>query len=156
MMRTAGILILGADGLMVASASTRPQSKGFDWGSLNPFRGITFGGRSGGTTQPTDDNRPASVRSNNPGAILWNGNDTYWQGQRGFIQAAEKLAYFDSPVMGARAQIKLARNYQRLYGLTTLRGKPGAKVWKFSGVAEVEGEMASEAQFTAMMDLPTP
>ncbi|QIE44369.1 3-hydroxyacyl-ACP dehydratase FabZ [Pseudohalocynthiibacter aestuariivivens] len=37
--------------------------------------------------------------------------------------------------------------------LTTLRGKPGAKVWKFGGVAQVDGEMACEAQFTAMMDL---
>ena len=39
--------------------------------------------------------------------------------------------------------------------LTTLRGKPGAKVWKFGGVAEVAGEMAAEAEFTAMMDLPS-
>ncbi|MEQ3709694.1 MAG: 3-hydroxyacyl-ACP dehydratase FabZ [Tateyamaria sp.] len=39
--------------------------------------------------------------------------------------------------------------------LTTTRGKPGGKVWKFSGVAEVEGDMACEAEFTAMMDLPT-
>jgi len=38
--------------------------------------------------------------------------------------------------------------------LETLRGKPGGKVWKFAGVAEVEGEMAAEAEFTAMMDLP--
>lgn len=38
--------------------------------------------------------------------------------------------------------------------LATVRGKPGGKVWKFSGVAEVEGEMACEAQFTAMMDIP--
>ena len=38
--------------------------------------------------------------------------------------------------------------------LTTLRGKPGGKVWKFGGVAEVDGEMAAEAEFTAMMDLP--
>ncbi|WP_299294709.1 3-hydroxyacyl-ACP dehydratase FabZ [uncultured Tateyamaria sp.] len=38
--------------------------------------------------------------------------------------------------------------------LITTRGKPGAKVWKFSGVAEVEGEMACEVEFTAMMDLP--
>jgi 3-hydroxyacyl-[acyl-carrier-protein] dehydratase len=38
--------------------------------------------------------------------------------------------------------------------LTTVRGKPGGKVWKFSGVAEVDGEMACQAQFTAMMDLP--
>ena len=38
--------------------------------------------------------------------------------------------------------------------LETLRGKPGGKVWKFAGVAEVEGDMAAEAEFTAMMDLP--
>ncbi|SDZ34874.1 3-hydroxyacyl-[acyl-carrier-protein] dehydratase [Jannaschia faecimaris] len=34
------------------------------------------------------------------------------------------------------------------------RGKPGAKVWKFHGVATVDGETAAEADFTAMMDLP--
>ena len=32
-------------------------------------------------------------------------------------------------------------------------GKPGGKVWRFKGVATVEGEMAAEAEFTAMMDL---
>ncbi|WP_439148870.1 3-hydroxyacyl-ACP dehydratase FabZ [Sulfitobacter sp.] len=37
--------------------------------------------------------------------------------------------------------------------LTTLRGKPGGKVWKFGGVATVDGEMAAEVEFTAMMDL---
>ena len=35
----------------------------------------------------------------------------------------------------------------------TTRGKPGGKVWKFKGIAPVEGEMAAEAEFTAMMDL---
>jgi 3-hydroxyacyl-[acyl-carrier-protein] dehydratase len=38
--------------------------------------------------------------------------------------------------------------------LETIRGKPGGKVWKFSGLAEVGGEMAAEAEFSAMMDLP--
>ena len=38
--------------------------------------------------------------------------------------------------------------------LQTTRGKPGGKVWKFAGVAEVEGEMAAEAEFTAMMEMP--
>ncbi|CTQ50764.1 3-hydroxyacyl-ACP dehydratase FabZ [Jannaschia donghaensis] len=33
------------------------------------------------------------------------------------------------------------------------RGKPGAKVWKFHGVATVGGDVAAEADFTAMMDL---
>ena len=36
--------------------------------------------------------------------------------------------------------------------MTTLRGKPGGKVWKFSGVATVEGEKAAEVELTAMMD----
>jgi len=37
--------------------------------------------------------------------------------------------------------------------LATLRGKPGGKVWKFGGVAEVAGELVAEVEFTAMMDL---
>ena len=35
----------------------------------------------------------------------------------------------------------------------TTRGKPGGKVWRFRGVATVDGEMAAEAEFTAMMDM---
>jgi len=38
--------------------------------------------------------------------------------------------------------------------VTVTRGKPGGKVWKFTGRAEVEGDLACEAEFTAMMDLP--
>lgn len=38
--------------------------------------------------------------------------------------------------------------------LETRRGKPGGKVWKFAGRAEVEGDLACEVEFTAMMDLP--
>ncbi|MBJ6371514.1 3-hydroxyacyl-ACP dehydratase FabZ [Sedimentitalea arenosa] len=38
--------------------------------------------------------------------------------------------------------------------LTTLRGRPGGKVWKFGGKATVEGELAAEAEFSAMIDLP--
>ena len=37
--------------------------------------------------------------------------------------------------------------------ITTLRGKPGGKVWKFKGVATVDGELAAETEFTAMMDM---
>lgn len=36
--------------------------------------------------------------------------------------------------------------------VTTKRG--GGKVWKFSGRATVDGELACEAEFTAMMELP--
>lgn len=34
----------------------------------------------------------------------------------------------------------------------TLRG--GSKIWKFKGRAEVEDELAAEAEFTAMIDIP--
>lgn len=37
--------------------------------------------------------------------------------------------------------------------VSTLRGKPGGKIWKFAGRAEVDGELAAEAEFTAMMDM---
>ena len=40
-----------------------------------------------------------------------------------------------------------------LMDVTTTRGKPGGKVWRFKGVATVDGELAAEAEFTAMMDL---
>jgi 3-hydroxyacyl-[acyl-carrier-protein] dehydratase len=36
--------------------------------------------------------------------------------------------------------------------VTTLRG--GGKVWRFAGKAEVDGQLAAEAEFTAMMDKP--
>ena len=38
--------------------------------------------------------------------------------------------------------------------VNVLRGKIGSKVWKFSGAASVAGEIAAEADFTAMMELP--
>lgn len=34
----------------------------------------------------------------------------------------------------------------------TLRGKRGGKVWRFGGRATVDGELAAEAEFTAMVD----
>ena len=37
--------------------------------------------------------------------------------------------------------------------LRTLRGKPGGKIWRFSGLASVEGNTVAEAEFTAMMDM---
>ena len=38
--------------------------------------------------------------------------------------------------------------------VNVLRGKAGSKVWKFSGTAMVNGEIAAEVEFTAMMKLP--
>ena len=39
--------------------------------------------------------------------------------------------------------------------VNVLRGKSGGKVWKFSGIASVDGEIAAEVEFTAMMELPS-
>ena len=39
--------------------------------------------------------------------------------------------------------------------INVLRGKIGSKVWKFSGEANVDGEIAAQVEFTAMMDLPS-
>ena len=48
---------------------------------------------------------------------------------------------------------KVVPGDQLLMELQTTRGKPGGKVWRFKGVATVDGELAAEAEFTAMMDL---
>ena len=39
--------------------------------------------------------------------------------------------------------------------VSVLRGKIGSKVWKFSGIASVDEEIAAEVEFTAMMELPS-
>jgi 3-hydroxyacyl-[acyl-carrier-protein] dehydratase len=38
--------------------------------------------------------------------------------------------------------------------METRRGKPGGKVWKFAGRAMVGDDLAAEAEFTAMMEMP--
>ena len=39
--------------------------------------------------------------------------------------------------------------------VNVLRGKLGSKVWKFLGLASVDGETAAEVEFTAMMEIPS-
>ena len=39
--------------------------------------------------------------------------------------------------------------------VNVLRGKIGSKVWKFSGEASVDDEIAAQVEFTAMMELPS-
>ncbi len=65
----------------------------------------------------------------------------------------EMLIYFMS-IDNCKFRRKVVPGDQLKMRLTTLRGKAGAKVWKFRGVAEVDGELACEAEFSAMMDLP--
>ncbi|MDG1127958.1 3-hydroxyacyl-ACP dehydratase FabZ [Seohaeicola saemankumensis] len=65
----------------------------------------------------------------------------------------ELLVYFMA-IDGCKFRRKVVPGDVLRMTLTTLRGKPGGKVWRFKGVAEVDGEMAAECEFTAMMDLP--
>ncbi|MDX5401472.1 MAG: 3-hydroxyacyl-ACP dehydratase FabZ [Rhodobacterales bacterium] len=65
----------------------------------------------------------------------------------------ELLVYFMA-IDGAKFRRKVVPGDVLRMTVTTLRGKPGGKVWRFKGVAEVDGEMAAECEFTAMMDLP--
>ncbi|MCE0504934.1 MULTISPECIES: 3-hydroxyacyl-ACP dehydratase FabZ [unclassified Roseivivax] len=62
------------------------------------------------------------------------------------------LIYFMG-IDGCKFRRKVVPGDQLQMRLETLRGKPGGKVWKFKGTATVEGELAAEAEFTAMMDL---
>lgn len=61
-----------------------------------------------------------------------------------YFMAIEKAKFRRMVVPGDVLQLRVQ----------TLRGKPGAKVWRFSGVASVGQDMATEAEFTAMMDMP--
>lgn len=48
---------------------------------------------------------------------------------------------------------KVVPGDQLLMDVETLRGRPGGRVWKLRGVASVDGEVAAEADFTAMIVL---
>jgi len=62
-----------------------------------------------------------------------------------YFMAIDKCKFRRKVIPGDQLQMRLS----------TLRGKPGGKVWKFGGVATVDGDMAAECEFSAMMDLPT-
>ena len=64
----------------------------------------------------------------------------------------EMLIYFMA-IDKCKFRRKVIPGDQLIMKLKTLRGQPGSKVWKFYGEATVHGEMAAEAEFSAMMDL---
>ncbi len=65
----------------------------------------------------------------------------------------ELLIYFMA-IDGCKFRRKVIPGDMLELNVETTRGKPGGKVWKFKGRATVGGEMAAEAEFTAMMDMP--
>ncbi|MCV2881131.1 3-hydroxyacyl-ACP dehydratase FabZ [Actibacterium sp. XHP0104] len=69
------------------------------------------------------------------------------------MEDKELLVYFMS-IDSCKFRRKVVPGDVMEMTITTLRGKPGAKVWKFQGVATVEGEVACQAEFAAMIDLP--
>lgn len=65
----------------------------------------------------------------------------------------DMLIYFMS-IDSAKFRRKVIPGDVLRMDLSTLRGKPGGKIWRFKGVASVDGEMAAELEFMAMIDLP--
>lgn len=62
------------------------------------------------------------------------------------------LIYFMA-IDNCRFRRKVVPGDRLILDVTTLRGKPGGKVWRFQGVASVDGEIAAEAEIMAMLDL---
>ena len=60
------------------------------------------------------------------------------------------LIYFMA-IDNCKFRRKVVPGDQLLMDVETLRGRPGGKVWKLRGVASVDGEVAAEAEFTAMI-----
>jgi 3-hydroxyacyl-[acyl-carrier-protein] dehydratase len=61
------------------------------------------------------------------------------------------LVYFMA-IDGAKFRRKVVPGDVLELHVETKRG--GGKIWKFAGRATVDGELAAEAEFTAMMDMP--
>lgn len=61
------------------------------------------------------------------------------------------LIYFMA-IDNCKFRRKVVPGDQLVMQITTLRGRPGGKVWRFAGTATVDGEVAAEAEFTAMME----
>lgn len=68
------------------------------------------------------------------------------------LEDGKLLIYFMS-IDNCKFRRKVVPGDQLRMELTTLRGKPGGKVWRFAGRATVDGELAAEAEFAAMMDM---
>ncbi|MDF1727585.1 MAG: 3-hydroxyacyl-ACP dehydratase FabZ [Sulfitobacter sp.] len=64
----------------------------------------------------------------------------------------ELLIYFMS-IDNAKFRRKVIPGDVLRMDVATTRGKPGGKIWRFRGVATVDGEMAAEADFMAYVDL---
>ncbi len=64
---------------------------------------------------------------------------------------SDALVYFMG-IDKAKFRRKVVPGDRLELAVSTLRGGGKAKVWKFAGRATVDGELAAEAEFTAMLD----
>ena len=64
----------------------------------------------------------------------------------------EALVYFMG-IDGVKFRRKVVPGDVLEMHVTTMRGKPGGKIFKFVGKATVDGEMAAEAEFAAYVDI---
>ncbi|SHE85893.1 hypothetical protein [Dysgonomonas macrotermitis] len=69
----------------------------------------------------TFDKTALSQRSNNPGALFWDGS-TNWQGMNKSKTKSGAIMYFDNFDYGVRAQLMTLKNYFKKHGLNTLLG----------------------------------
>jgi 3-hydroxyacyl-[acyl-carrier-protein] dehydratase len=67
--------------------------------------------------------------------------------------ADRKLLIYFMGIENCKFRRKVVPGDQLLMDVETLRGRPGGKVWRLRGTATVDGELAAEAEFTAMVDL---
>ncbi len=66
--------------------------------------------------------------------------------------AGKNIGVYFMAIDGVKFRRKVGPGDQLRMEVVTKRG--GGKVWKFEGRATVDGELACECEFTAMMDLP--
>ena len=67
------------------------------------------------------------------------------------LQDTNMLIYFMA-INSCKFRRKVVPGDQLRLHIKTLRG--GGKIWKIEGRGEVDGELAAQAEFMAMMDLP--
>ncbi|MEM9970426.1 MAG: 3-hydroxyacyl-ACP dehydratase FabZ [Pseudomonadota bacterium] len=70
----------------------------------------------------------------------------------GLDLADKQFGVYFMAIDSAKFRRKVGPGDQLRMEVETLRG--GGKVWKFKGTATVEGEVACQCEFTAMMDVP--
>lgn len=69
------------------------------------------------------------------------------------IEEEDLLVYFMS-IDSCKFRRKVVPGDVLHLKVTKIRGKPSGRAWKFKGVATVDGDLAAEAVFMAMMDRP--